>query len=40
MGTGPDIYFWIVAWTMMSLAFLTAFLGIVLGTRGLDRTEN
>ena len=34
---GPDLNFWIVAWLMMALAFVAAFLGILLGAKGLDR---
>ena len=32
--------FWIVAWVMMALAFLTAFLAIVIGTKSLDADED
>ena len=36
---GPDLNFWIIAWIMMGLAFVTATLAIILGARGLDRRE-
>ena len=33
----PGLTYWIVAWSMMGLAFMSAFLAILLGARGLDR---
>lgn len=33
----PDFIFWMIAWTMMGLAFVSAFLAILIGAHGLDQ---
>lgn len=35
----PDLNFWIAAWSLMAIAFITATGAIILGARGLDRTN-
>ena len=39
MAMEPDFGFWMIAWTMMGLAFMSAFLAILLGAHGLDQVS-
>ena len=40
MGMSPGITFWIIAWSMMGLAFVSAVTAILMGAYSLDQQSD